>query len=412
MQRRFCVSVQRKDNNMEYNFSNKLASLKPSAIREIFKSLSDPSIISLAAGNPAPESFPVKELAKISADIFENSPVTALQYGLTEGYPPLREAVADRLKNKFSIGRDFDSTVIVTGGQQGIELTCKAFCNEGDTVICENPTFIGALNAFRSNGANTVGVELEDDGINIEKLEETIKNTKNVKLLYLIPTFQNPAGITTSLEKRKKIYEIAKKYRIVVIEDNPYGELRFAGKEIPTIKSMDTEGLVVYCGSFSKILSAGMRVGFMCAPNEIISKAVVAKQVEDVHTNMFFQMLCHRYMTECDLDAHIAGIRDIYRRKCTLMLTELENNMPECVKFTRPEGGLFIWCTLPESIDLGEFVKAAIANKVAVVPGTAFNCDTEAPSNAFRLNYSTPSDEQIVKGVRLLAETVKQFLNK
>ncbi|MBQ7821384.1 MAG: PLP-dependent aminotransferase family protein [Clostridia bacterium] len=397
---------------MEYNFSNKLASLKPSAIREIFKSLSDPSIISLAAGNPAPESFPVKELAKISADIFENSPVTALQYGLTEGYPPLREAVADRLKNKFSIGRDFDSTVIVTGGQQGIELTCKAFCNEGDTVICENPTFIGALNAFRSNGANTVGVELEDDGINIEKLEETIKNTKNVKLLYLIPTFQNPAGITTSLEKRKKIYEIAKKYRIVVIEDNPYGELRFAGKEIPTIKSMDTEGLVVYCGSFSKILSAGMRVGFMCAPNEIISKAVVAKQVEDVHTNMFFQMLCHRYMTECDLDAHIAGIRDIYRRKCTLMLTELENNMPECVKFTRPEGGLFIWCTLPESIDLGEFVKAAIANKVAVVPGTAFNCDTEAPSNAFRLNYSTPSDEQIVKGVRLLAETVKQFLNK
>ena len=397
---------------MEYNFSNKLASLKPSAIREIFKSLSDPTIISLAAGNPAPESFPVKELAKISADIFENSPVTALQYGMTEGYPPLREAVADRLKNKFSIGKDFDTTVIVTGGQQGLELTCKAFCNEGDTVICENPTFIGALNAFRSNGANTVGVELEDDGINVEKLEETIKNTKNAKLLYLIPTFQNPAGITTSLEKRKKIYEIAKKYQIVIIEDNPYGELRFAGEEIPTIKSMDTEGLVVYCGSFSKILSAGMRVGFMCAPSEIVSKAVVAKQVEDVHTNMFFQMLCHRYITECDLDKHIEGIRAIYRRKCTLMLESLEKYMPDCVKFTRPEGGLFIWCTLPEGIDLSEFVKASIANKVAVVPGTAFNCDTEAPSNAFRLNYSTPSEEQIVNGVRLLGETVKQFLSK
>ena len=397
---------------MEYNFSNKLASLKPSAIREIFKSLSDPSIISLAAGNPAPESFPIEELARISADIFENSPVTALQYGMTEGYPPLREAVADRLKNKFSIGRDFDTTVIVTGGQQGLELTCKAFCNEGDTVICENPTFIGALNAFRSNGANTVGVELEDDGINVEKLEETIKNTKNVKLLYLIPTFQNPAGITTSLEKRKMIYEIAKKYQIVIIEDNPYGELRFAGEEIPTIKSMDTEGLVVYCGSFSKILSAGMRVGFMCAPSEIVSKAVVAKQVEDVHTNMFFQMLCHRYITECDLDKHIEGIRAIYRRKCTLMLESLEKYMPDCVKFTRPEGGLFIWCTLPDGIDLSEFVKASIANKVAVVPGTAFNCDTEAPSNAFRLNYSTPSEEQIVNGVKLLGETVKQFLSK
>ena len=397
---------------MEYNFSNKLASLKPSAIREIFKSLSDPSIISLTAGNPAPESFPVKELARISADIFENSPVTALQYGMTEGYPPLREAVADRLKNKFSIGKEFDTTVIVTGGQQGLELTCKAFCNEGDTVICENPTFIGALNAFRSNGANTVGVELEDDGINVEKLEETIKKTKNVKLLYLIPTFQNPAGITTSLEKRKKIYEIAKKYQIVIIEDNPYGELRFAGEEIPTIKSMDTEGLVVYCGSFSKILSAGMRVGFMCAPSEIVSKAVVAKQVEDVHTNMFFQMLCHRYITECDLDKHIEGIRDIYRRKCTLMLESLEKYMPDCVKFTRPEGGLFIWCTLPDGIDLSQFIKASIANKVAVVPGTAFNCDTEAPSNAFRLNYSTPSEEQIVNGVRLLGETVKQFLSK
>ena len=397
---------------MNYNFSDKLASLKPSAIREIFKSLSDPTIISFAAGNPAPESFPIDELSKISEDIFKNSPVTALQYSLTEGYPALRQAVADRLKNKFNIGKDFDSTVIVTGGQQGIELTCKAFCNEGDVVICENPTFIGALNAFRSNGAKTVGVELESDGINIEKLEETLKNTKNAKLLYLIPTFQNPAGITTSYEKRKKIYELAKKYQIVVIEDNPYGELRFAGEEIPTIKSMDTEGLVVYCGSFSKILSAGMRVGFMCAPEEIVSKAVVAKQVEDVHTNIFFQMLCHRYMTECDLDKHIEGIRALYRRKCNLMLSELDKNMPECVKYTRPEGGLFIWCTLPESIKLDDFVKAAIANKVAVVPGTAFNCDTEAPSNSFRLNYSTPSDEQIVSGIKLLSDTVKEFLDK
>ncbi len=397
---------------MNYNFSDKLASLKPSAIREIFKSLSDPTIISFAAGNPAPESFPVDELSKISEDIFKNAPVTALQYSLTEGYPALRQAVADRLKNKFNIGKDFDSTVIVTGGQQGIELTCKAFCNEGDVVICENPTFIGALNAFRSNGAKTVGVELESDGINIEKLEETLKNTKNAKLLYLIPTFQNPAGITTSYEKRKKIYELAKKYQIVVIEDNPYGELRFAGEEIPTIKSMDTEGLVVYCGSFSKILSAGMRVGFMCAPEEIVSKAVVAKQVEDVHTNIFFQMLCHRYMTECDLDKHIEGIRALYRRKCNIMLSELDKNMPECVKYTRPEGGLFIWCTLPESIKLDDFVKAAIANKVAVVPGTAFNCDTEAPSNSFRLNYSTPSDEQIVSGIKLLSDTVKEFLDK
>lgn len=397
---------------MEYKFSNKLASLKPSAIREIFKSLTDPSIISFAAGNPAPESFPVKELAALSAEIFADSPEAALQYNITEGYPPLREAVAKRLKSRFDIGGENDSTIIVSGGQQGIELACKALCNEGDAVICENPTFIGALNAFRSNGAVPVGVELDDDGIDPDALERTLDSTPNVKLIYLIPTFQNPGGITTSFEKRRRIYDIAKRFGVPILEDNPYGELRFAGKDIPTLKSMDTEGLVIYCGSFSKILSSGMRVGFVCAPSEIVSKMVVAKQVEDVHTNIFFQMLCFRYMTECDLDSHIAGINALYRHKCSLMLAELEKEMPAFVKFTRPEGGLFIWCTLPEGYDGAEFAKAAIAKKVAVVPGTAFNCDTASPTRSFRLNYSTPSDEQIIEGVKLLGEAVREFVNK
>ncbi len=404
---------------MNYEFSDKLAALKPSAIREIFKSLTDPTIISFAAGNPAPESFPVEELARLSADIYATTPSTALQYGMTEGYPPLREAVAKRQKEIFGIGHSVaegdkynDSTVILSGGQQGIELTCKAFCNEGDVVICENPTFIGALNAFRSNGAVTVGVELHDDGIDPDELEAAILANPRTKLIYLIPTFQNPAGLTTSYEKRVRIYEIAKKYNIPIIEDNPYGELRFAGEDIPTIKSFDTEGLVIYCSTFSKILSAGMRVGFCVAPEEIVTKLVIAKQVEDVHTNMFFQMLCHRYITECDLDSHIEMIRALYRRKCTLMLTELEKNLPKEIKFTRPEGGLFLWCTLPEHIDMNDFVKRAIEYKVAVVPGTTFNCDTEAPSHCFRLNYSTPSDEQIVEGCRRLGEVARAILNK
>ena len=393
---------------MEYKFSKKLSDLKPSAIREIFKSLTDPEIISFAAGNPSPESFPVSELAAISADIFANSSTTALQYSITEGYPPLREAIAKRQKQKFGIGAEDDTVLIVSGGQQGIELAAKVFCNEGDTVICENPSFIGSLNSFRSNGINVVGVELEADGINVQKLEQALKESKNVKLLYVIPTFQNPAGITTSLEKRREILRLAKKYDIVIVEDNPYGELRFRGEDVPTLKSMDDEGRVIYCSSFSKILSAGMRVGFVVANERIVSKMAVGKQGEDVHTNIFFQMLCHRYMTECDIDGHIKDINDLYRHKCDLMLECIDKYVPsDKVTFTRPDGGLFIWGTVKGCDDVSPIVKKLLEKKVAVVPGSAFNCDTTAPSSSFRLNYSTPSDEQIVEGIKRLGEVFK-----
>ena len=402
---------------MTYQFSDKIANLKPSAIREILKAPKDADTITLAAGNPAPETFPVADLARFAADIFANDSTTALQYGATDGYEPLRRAVAERQKNVWGIGKSMadgdsfnDTTIIVSGGNQGIELAAKVFCNEGDTVICENPTFIGGLNAFRSCGYNTVGVPIEEDGMNVEALEETIKATPNAKLLYIIPTFQNPAGITTSLEKRKAIYEVCKKYGLMILEDNPYGELRFAGTEIPTIKSFDTEGLVIYCSSFSKILSAGMRVGFVVAPEEVAAKMVVAKQSEDVHTNQFFQMLCYKFMTECDLDAHIAMIREVYGRKCRLMLDCLEKELPAAVKFTRPEGGLFIWVTLPDGVDASAFLKACMAEKLMIVPGATFNCDVSEGSMSFRLNYSTPSDEQIVEGVARLGKVAREFV--
>lgn len=395
---------------MEYMISDNLASLKPSAIREIFKSLSDPSIISFAAGNPSPLSFPSKELGEIAADIFANHATAALQYSITEGYPALRTAVADRLSRIFGIGRPFDTTIITSGGQQGLELTCRALCNPGDVVLCENPSFIGALNAFRAVGAKTVGIPLHEDGIDPADLEKALDKHPNTKMIYLIPTFQNPAGITTSEEKRRAIYEIARRHSVVILEDNPYGELRFAGTDVPTIKSMDEDGIVVYCSSFSKILSAGMRVGFVCAPDKLVQKMVVAKQCEDVHTNILFQMLCHRYMTEKDMDGHIAGIRALYRDKCNLMLDCLDAHMPKEIHYTRPEGGLFIWCTLPDSISMNDFVKRAIERKVAVVPGTAFNCDTEAPSPSFRLNYSTPSDEDIRRGIEILGNLAGEML--
>ena len=394
---------------MQYKISDKMVNMKPSAIREIFKSLGTPGAISFAAGNPAPESFPVKDLAAISADIFENRPSQALQYSVTEGYPRLREQVKARIKEKFNIGGPEDETIIVTGGQQGIELTCKVMCNEGDVVIAENPSFIGALNSFRSLGAKIVGVDVEDGGMNIEALEKALQENPNAKLLYVIPTFQNPGGFTTSLEKRKAIYALAQKYDIVILEDNPYGELRFRGEDLPTLKSMDTDGRVVYCGSFSKVLSAGMRVGFLCGNEALIQKIVVAKQVEDVHTNIFFQMLCSEYMDRCDMDGHVEEIRTLYRTKCDKMLECLDREMPDYVRYTRPEGGLFLWCTLPEEIDSAVFVKKAVEKNVFVVPGVAFNCDETKGSPSFRLNYSMPSMEEIEKGIKILADIVKEM---
>ncbi len=395
---------------MEYQFSDKMVNMKPSAIREIFKSLGTPGAISFAAGNPAPESFPVSDMARIGADIFANQAVQALQYSVTEGYPRLREQVRKRLLDKFGIGTENDDLIIVTGGQQGIELSCKVLCNEGDTVIAENPSFIGALNAFRSLGARIQGVELKDDGMDTEALEKCLRENPDTKMIYVIPTFQNPAGSTTSLQTRKEIYRLASKYDVIILEDNPYGELRFAGEDIPTIKKLDTDGRVLYCGSFSKVLSAGMRIGFLLGPKELIQKIVVAKQVEDVHTNIYFQMLCSRYMDECDMDAHVEEIRALYRKKCGWMLECLDKYMPSCVKYTRPEGGLFLWCTLPETIELTDFVMAAKDQLVFVVPGTAFNCDESAPSRSFRLNYSMPSMEEIEKGIRILGELVRTMM--
>ena len=397
---------------MKYEVSEKFKNLKPSAIREIFKSLGTPGSISFAAGNPNPDSFPVADMKRIADEIFENEPVTALQYGITEGYAPLRELVAKRLKKVYDIGTPDDNLIIVTGGQQGIELTCKVVCNEGDTVICENPSFIGALNAFRSLGAKLVGVPLEDDGISLEALENALKANPRAKFLYTIPTFQNPAGITTSYEKRRAVLELAKKYDILILEDNPYGDLRFSGKDVPTYKSMDSEGRVVYCGSFSKVLSAGMRIGFLCAGKELISKIVVAKQVEDVHTNVLFQMICAKYIEQCDLEAHIAEIRVLYRKKAELMLSALEKYMPEEVGFTRPEGGIFLWCSLPEGLSLDEFVKKAGEKNVFVVPGTAFAADPEEECRSFRLNYSMPSDDEITRGIKILADIAREMIKK
>lgn len=393
---------------MEFVFSNKVEPLKPSAIREIFKSLTNPNVISFAAGNPSPLSFPTDKLQILANEIFDTNAAFSLQYGITEGYMPLREQVAERLKSKFNTGRDFDDTIITSGGQQAIDLVAKVLCNEGDTVVCETPSFIGALNAFRSYGCVLKGLDVGDDGIDPEALENLLKNDKRVKLIYLIPTFQNPAGITMSLEKRKAVLEIAKKYRVPILEDNPYGELRFSGEDIPTIKSMDDEGLVAYTGSFSKILSAGMRVGFLCGHKDLLQKVTVVKQTNDVHTNLFFQMLCSKFIEKYGLDEHIKGICDLYRDNCRTMIYEMEKSFPECVKFTRPDGGLFLWCTCPEGTDMKKLVADFVANDIAVVPGATFMPSADDITYSFRMNYSMPTKEQIIKGVGIMGKVLKE----
>lgn len=396
---------------MEYIFSNRISSLKPSAIREILKATSQPGVIPFAAGNPSAEAFPIEEVREISKEIFENDPILALQYGITEGYEPLRKRILAYVKEKHNISREFDNVIITSGAQQVMDLVSKVFLNEGDTVICETPSFIGSLNCFRSYKAKLVGAPVESDGINVEKLEEALKNNSNVKFIYTIPNFQNPSGVTMSLEKRKALYELAKKYGVLILEDNPYGDLRVSGKDIPNIKSFDEDGIVIYSGSFSKILSPGLRVGFVVAHKDIVSKMTVGKQTSDVHTPIFNQLVVDRWMDKYDFEKHIEKIRAIYKSKLELMCSLIDENLGDFVKYVRPEGGLFVWCELPEDVDMLDFCKKAVEKKVAVVPGTAFTMDENDKTNCFRLNFSTPSDEMIVEGLKRLGEVKRSYRN-
>lgn len=397
---------------MEYKFSDKVAGLKASAIREILKFTADPEVISFAAGNPAREAFPKEKIAEISAELFRDDPILALQYSVTEGYTPLRDFLKGWMTEKGCFHKEFDDLIITSGGQQANELSCKVLLNEGDTLICESPSFIGSLNAFRSYNVNLVGVDMDDDGINLEKLENALKTEKNVKILYLIPNFQNPTGRTMSFAKRKAVYELACKYDFIILEDDPYGELRFAGENVPTIKSLDTEGRVIYSSTFSKLISSGFRTGYCSAPAEIIQKMVVCKQVSDVHSNIWAQVVSYRFMSTVDREAHFNKLRDIYREKCDLMCSYIDNGFSKKIKYIKPEGGLFIWCTLPDDCDMNAFCKKAVQDyKIAVVPGNSFNIKEDEVSHAIRLNYSTPTNEQIKKGMEILARMTREMLD-
>lgn len=390
--------------------ADRVKTMKGSAIREMFKRMADPEIISLAGGNPAAELFPSDELSKIAGKILMTSPTLALQYGTTDGYPKMRDCARARAAKVNSVSEN-DTVLIMTGANQGIDLTAKAVLNKGDKIIVESPSFIGSLNAFRTYEAQLIGVRVEDDGMSMDGLEEALKNNSDVKMIYTIPTFQNPTGTTMTLDKRKKLLELASKYDVLVLEDNPYGDLRFSGGEVPTVKSLDTEGRVIYAGSFSKILSPGMRLGYIVAPAPLAEKIEMLKQVNDVHTPMLTQLMCVEFMKKYDIDKYIEKNRELYGRKCAKMVESMEKYFPEGkVKWVVPEGGIFLWCECPSIDDITPIVDKCLDKKVAIVPGSNFATDIFALSNMFRLNYSSATLENIEEGIRRIGEVLTENL--
>ena len=397
---------------MQFEISGRMSGVHGSAIRELFKLGTDPNMISFGGGNPSAETFPIPEIAEIVSDVLKNAPVSVLQYGLSEGYIPLRETMKDYLARTQGIDFANNELFIVSGGQQCADLTTKVLVNEGDVILTEEPAFVGCLNTFRSYGAKLVGIPMQPDGMDTDALEAALKANPNAKLLYTIPSFQNPSGITTTLEKRKKVYELACKYNIAILEDNPYGELRFAGEDVPTIKSMDAEGRVLYAGSFSKVMAPAFRLGFLVFDKSLTMPLTVAKQTTDVHSNVLFQYVCNEYMTKYDFAAHLESARRVYRDKCNLMLDTMRRTFHPSVTFTQPEGGLFVMAFLPEGMDAQPFVREAINRGVLCVPGSAFLADESQVSNGLRLNYSTPTDEQIVKGIEILGKLTHEWIKE
>lgn len=400
---------------MNFTFPKRIAELNPSAIREILKSAAGKNVIPFSAGNPAPEAFPVKEIAEISHRILTEQPIAALQYGVTEGYMPLVKHLKQYMADKYNVGGEGCELLITSGAQQAIELAAKALCEPGDVVVCEDPSFIGSLNSFRSLGVRLVGVPIDDDGMNMEKLEAVLQSEPRCKLIYTIPNFQNPTGITMSVEKRKQMLALAKQYNVLIVEDNPYGDLRYVGDNVPAIQTLDTDGHVLYVGSFSKVVAPAMRVGYAIGAAELLKKMAVCKQGEDVHSSQWAQMLIYEFMTTCDYEKHLEYLRGLYREKQQVMSALLtEKLVPYGIEYPPADGGLFMWCRLPKQIDPTDFVRRAIGEyQTAVIPGSAFAVDTHAaPMPAFRVNFSTPTIEQMHAGVENLEKLTRSILGK
>lgn len=393
-------------------FSNLAMNLKASEIRELLKLTTMPEIISFAGGLPAPELFPTEDLKKVDEAVLTKEGQAALQYGTTEGYTPLREQIAGRMKKSFMVDCTPENIVITSGSQQGLSLLAQIFLNPGDVVLVESPTYLGAINAFKLCGPEFVEVPTDDKGIIPEELEKILaKYGDRVRMMYVIPEFQNPTGITWPMERRKAFMDIINRYDFPVLEDDPYGELRFDGDKVPSLKSMDTKGNIIFLGSFSKILMPGLRIAWMVADPTIIDKVVKLKQAVDLQSSSFGQRQTSFFIDMYDLDAHVAKIKELYKKRRNLMCDSMKEYFPEGITFTYPEGGLFTWVTLPEGMDAKELMPKVLAKNVAYVPGGPFY-PHGGNANHFRLNYSNMPEERIVEGIKRLAEVLKEEFAK
>lgn len=391
------------------NYSIRMDRAKPSAIRSVQKRIaSKPGVISFAAGLPDPALFPMEDLKKATMEMMERRGEQALQYGLSKGNPELLKLLVERMQKKEGVDTSVENIVITTGSQQGLAITAMLFLDEGDIVVAENPSYLGGINACRPYGCSFLGVDTDEDGIVIEDLERVLSENPKVKMLYVIPNFQNPTGRAWTLERRKHFMEVINRYDVVVVEDNPYGEIRFKGEHIPCLKSMDTLGKVIYLGSCSKILCPGLRVAWVCASAEYAQMYERMKESLDLQCNEFAQLQVVEYMRNYDVEAHILKIQAAYQKKCDLMLSKMEETFPSTVKFTRPEGGMFIWVELPEGLDADAILDEAIDIGVAYIPGEFFYAN-EGAKNTIRLNFTTVSEEQIEKGIALLAEVFCKY---
>lgn len=391
------------------NFAERMANVKASEIRELLALTAKPEIISFAGGLPAPELFPVEEMQAAIDAVMKEGGKSAMQYGTTEGAPRLREQIADRLLAKNNIRTDIKNILMTAGSQQGLDYAARLFVNPGDVIIMESPSYLGAINAFKLSQPNFVEVPTDENGMIMEELEKVLATTPNVKLIYVIPDFQNPSGRTWPLERRKQFMEIINKYEIPVLEDNPYGELRYKGEYQPALKSMDEKGLVIYLGTFSKILAPGLRLGWIVANDEYINKFNLIAQAAVLQTSTFNIAVVSKYIDMFDLDAHVAEIRETYKHRCALMVDSMKKYFPAGVKFTDPDGGLFTWAELPEYINTKVMATQALEEKVAYVPGAGF-FPNGGNDHCMRLNYSCMPDERIIEGIKRLGKVIESNL--
>ena len=395
----------------QFKYSKRVPADGTDAVGAILQAAADPKIISFAGGLPAPELFPVKEMKAAVDKVFEEHGQEAMQYGAAKGVTALREVIQQHVKEKEDVDSELDNVLVTTGSEQALDLVGKAFVDPGDTVLVEQPTYLCALDVFRSYGANFASVEMDEDGMKMDALEEALKANPNTKLIYTVPNFQNPTGRTMTEERRKQLAELAEKYDVYVLEDNPYGEIRFAGQHVPAVKSFDKSGHVLYMSTFSKTLAPGFRLGWLVADEDVVNKLTVLKQSADLHTDNLAQFAVAQFFADNDVDAHVKEISALYGKRKDLMLEGIKKYFPEGVKYTDPEGGMFLWVEVPGVDDTVELFTECLEHDVAFVPGDPFFAGEVQPG-AFRLNYSNMKEDQIEVGLKRLGAALTAAVNK